>query len=259
MGACLRGKENLVLLLPPYFWKKLVGERVTWSRDYATIDQAEVRILENMVNMSEEEFEAYFENARTWTTVLSNGQMVALSPDIPVEDIVMYEDREKYCQLVQQARMSESDAQIDAIRKGLQQVLPQAVLELLTWQEFERRVCGDPEITLEALKRTTRYEDLDENDIRVKFLWEALSNFSNEDRSRFLRFVTGRRRLPTPIYICPGKGGLTPLVDALPESSTCSNTLYIPHYSSAVVAEEKLRYAAYNCIAIDTDMSPWDE
>lgn len=29
---------------------------------------------------------------------------------------------------------------------------------------------------------------------------------------------------------------------------------------SAKVAEEKLRYAAYNCIAIDTDfMSPWDE
>ena len=25
------------------------------------------------------------------------------------------------------------------------------------------------------------------------------------------------------------------------------------------MAEEKLRYAAYNCIAIDTDMSPWDE
>lgn len=27
----------------------------------------------------------------------------------------------------------------------------------------------------------------------------------------------------------------------------------------AKVCEEKLRYAAYNCVAIDTDMSPWEE
>ena len=28
---------------------------------------------------------------------------------------------------------------------------------------------------------------------------------------------------------------------------------------SARVAEEKIRYAAYNCLAIDTDVSPWEE
>ena len=27
----------------------------------------------------------------------------------------------------------------------------------------------------------------------------------SDDRSRFLRFVTGRRRLPAPLYICPGR------------------------------------------------------
>lgn len=30
-------------------------------------------------------------------------------------------------------------------------------------------------------------------------------------------------------------------------------------FRSAKVCEEKLRYAAYNCVAIDTDMSPWEE
>ena len=42
MGACLRGQENLVLALPPFVWKKLGGERVTWCRDYVTVDAAEV-------------------------------------------------------------------------------------------------------------------------------------------------------------------------------------------------------------------------
>lgn len=45
----------------------------------------------------------------------------------------------------------------------------------------------------------------------------------------------------------------------LPESSTCSSTLFLPSYSSAKVCEEKLRYAVYNCPAIDTDMNPWEE
>ena len=50
------------------------------------------------------------------------------------------------------------------------------------------------------------YEDLEEEDVRIQYMWQALNSFSNEDRSRFLRFVTGRRRLPAPLYICPDKG-----------------------------------------------------
>ena len=31
-----------VLSLPALVWKQLVGEKVTWTRDYATVDNAEV-------------------------------------------------------------------------------------------------------------------------------------------------------------------------------------------------------------------------
>lgn len=47
--------------------------------------------------------------------------------------------------------------QIEAIRRGLLKVLSQAVLDLLTWQELERRVCGDPDLTVEALKKCSKY------------------------------------------------------------------------------------------------------
>ena len=48
-------------------------------------------------------------------------------------------------------------------------------------------------------------------------------------------------------------------VDCLPESSTCGNALFLPNYTSAKIAEEKIRYAAYNCMDIDTDMNLWEE
>ena len=48
--------------------------------------------------------------------------------------------------------------QIASLRKGLISVVPEAVLGLLTWQELESRICGDPEITIEALKKTSKYQ-----------------------------------------------------------------------------------------------------
>ena len=44
------------------------------------------------------------------------------------------------------------------MRQGLLRVVPQAVLDLLTWQELEKKICGDPDITIEALRRTSKFD-----------------------------------------------------------------------------------------------------
>ncbi|XP_048844617.1 E3 ubiquitin-protein ligase HECTD3 [Brienomyrus brachyistius] len=257
MGAALRGKDFLVLALPGLVWKQLTGEAVSWSKDFPSVDSVLVKLLEAMETMDKETFEFKFGQELVYTTLLSDGQLVELIPG-GANTVVQYEDRKEFIRLVQKARLEESREQIAAIQAGLVKVVPQAVLDLLTWKELEKKVCGDPEISVEALKRLTRYEDMKQTDVRVQYLWQALTNFTNEDRSRFLRFVTGRSRLPALIYIFSDKPG-SETTEALPQSSTCSSTLYLPNYPSAKVCEEKLRYAAYNCVAIDTDMSPWEE
>eukprot|EP00794_Sanderia_malayensis_P008206 gene8206-9086_t len=256
MGACLRGKESLVLSLPPFIWKQLVGEKVTWSRDYVTVDSAEVKLHETIEVLDKETFDEKFGGDLKYSTLLSDGSVYQLK-DRGQETDVLYEDRLGYLKSVRQARMNECKDQIETIRRGILKTIPRPVIDLLTWQELERKICGNPEITVEALQKSAHYDDLNENSTRVKYLWQAISNFTNEDRSRFLRFVTGRRRLPTPLLICPSKSQSR--MDSLPESATCSSTLFLPTYSNAQVAEEKLRYAAYNCVAIDADMSPWEE
>ncbi|XP_028902461.1 E3 ubiquitin-protein ligase HECTD3 [Ornithorhynchus anatinus] len=257
MGAALRGKEFLVLALPGIVWKQLAGEEVSWSKDFPAVDSVLVKLLEVMEVMDRDTFDFKFGKELTYTTVLSDQRVVELQPG-GAGLAVRYEDRFRFSRLVQKARLEESKDQVAAMQAGLLKVVPQAVLDLLTWQELEKKVCGDPEVTVEALKKLTRFEDFEPSDTRVQYFWEALNNFTNEDRSRFLRFVTGRSRLPARIYVYPDKLG-SETTDALPESSTCSSTLFLPHYVSAKVCEEKLRYAAYNCVAIDTDMSPWEE
>ncbi|KAM9469270.1 E3 ubiquitin-protein ligase HECTD3-like isoform 2-T2 [Clarias gariepinus] len=257
MGAAFRGKDFLVLALPGLVWKQLIGETVSWNEDFPAVDSMLVKLLDAMEHMDKATFEFKFGQELVYSTPLSDGRLVELIPG-GSSVVVRYEDRVEFTHLVQKARLEESREQIAAIQAGLMKVVPQAVLDLLTWQEVEKKVCGDPEITVEALKRQTRLEFLDQNEVRVQHMWEALTNFTNEDRSRFLRFVTGRSRLPAPICIYPDKQGLE-ITDALPQSSTCSSFLYLPEYPSAKVCEEKLRYAAYNCVAIDTDMNTWEE
>jgi len=255
MGACFRGREHLVLALPQFIWKRLVGEEVTWERDYLSIDADQVRFTDSLENVTRDKFEDLVGKDMAFAAVLSDGSVKELK-DGGGEIKVTFDNRLDFLAAVKKVRLKEFDKQIAALQRGLLSVVPQAVLDLMTWQEMEQRICGDPEISLEGLKKATHYDDLNATDQRVVFLWEALEKFTNEDRSRFLRFVTGRRRLPTPMYVCADRGEIK---DALPESSTCSNTLFLPAYSTPKIAEEKLRYAAYNCIAIDTDMSPWDE
>ena len=44
MGGVFRSDESLTLALPPFVWKLLVGEHVTWAKDYVAIDEAAVHI-----------------------------------------------------------------------------------------------------------------------------------------------------------------------------------------------------------------------
>ncbi|NXX77790.1 HECD3 ligase, partial [Urocolius indicus] len=256
MGAALRGKEFLVLALPGFVWKQLTGEEVSWSKDFPAVDSVLVKLLEVMEVMDKDTFEFKFGNELTYTTVLSDQRVVELIPG-GSSTVVRYEDRKEFIRLVQKARLEESKEQIMAMQAGLLKVVPQAVLDLLTWQELEKKVCGDPEVTVDALKKLTRFEDFEPLDTRVQYFWEALNNFTNEDRSRFLRFVTGRSRLPARIYIYPDKMGISPPAMATP---LCLFFFFFlpPAIPRAKVCEEKLRYAAYNCVAIDTDMSPWE-
>jgi E3 ubiquitin-protein ligase HECTD3 len=41
---------------------------------------------------------------------------------------------------------------IDAIKRGLQSVLSKHIFCILTWSEFELKICGTPKISVEDLK-----------------------------------------------------------------------------------------------------------
>ena len=44
-----------------------------------------------------------------------------------------------------------------------------------------------------------RYREVDANDTQVLWLWNTLESFTNEERILFMRFVSGRSRLPANV------------------------------------------------------------
>ncbi|KAM6263225.1 E3 ubiquitin-protein ligase HECTD3-like isoform 2-T2 [Spheniscus humboldti] len=257
MGAALRSKEFLILALPALVWKQLAGEEVSWSKDFAAVDMELVKLLEVLEGVDREAFEFMFGRELTYTMVRSDQRVVELIPN-GSSTVVRYEDRKEFIRLLQRARLEESKDQIAAMRAGLLRVVPQPVLDLLTWQQLEKKVCGDAEITVAELRRFITFEDFAANDTRIQNFLEALNNFTSKDLSRFLKFVTGRSRLPVQITVYPERANLNAL-DLMPQASTCSCSFFLPHYSSAKACEDLLRYAVYNCMSIDTDKNTWDE
>lgn len=75
-------------------------------------------------------------------------------------------------------------------------IVPVPLLSLLTAKQLEQMVCGMPEICCDVLKKVVRYREVDEQHSLVQWFWQTLEEFSNEERVLFMRFVSGRSRLP---------------------------------------------------------------
>jgi E3 ubiquitin-protein ligase HERC1 len=101
-----------------------------------------------------------------------------------------------------------------------------------------------------------RYRDVDANHHLVIWLWEILKSFSHHERVLFLRFVSGRSRLPANVAEIQQRFQIMKVNrarDSLPTAQTCFFQIRLPPYSSMDVMAEKLRYAINNCRSIDTD------
>ena len=254
MGGALRSDESLPIALPPLFWKRLSGEPVSFSRDFATVDYGCVLFAQRLAASGPEALAADGEFDGLCLTInLSDTSTKELFPR-GAERWLTPEHRDEYLARVREARMEEDAAQLAALRAGLESVVPREVLSLLTWQEIERRVCGNPEIAAEDIRVNCRFQgDVANPDVVVADLFAALERFSRDELELFLRFVTGRRRLPAKITI---KIGGSP--EELPKAATCVNMLYLPVYPDVDTVYEKVRYAIVNCVAIDNDTQPWD-
>ncbi|XP_023713900.1 E3 ubiquitin-protein ligase HERC2 [Cryptotermes secundus] len=255
MGIAIRTGSPLSLNLAEPVWKQLAGMTLT-PADLTEVDRDYVPGLLCIRDM-EPDAKVFQTLEMPFSTPSAYGNEVPLSTRY---HRIMPENRLEYVRLALNYRLHEFDEQVAAVREGMAKVIPVPLLSLFSGYELETMVCGSPDIPLNLLKSVATYKGIDANSSLIQWFWDVMEEFTNQERSLFLRFVWGRTRLPRTIADFRGRDFVLQVLDKynppdhfLPESYTCFFLLKMPRYSCKAVLREKLKYAIHFCKSIDTD------
>uniref|UniRef100_A0A0X3PV62 HECT-type E3 ubiquitin transferase n=2 Tax=Schistocephalus solidus TaxID=70667 RepID=A0A0X3PV62_SCHSO len=172
--------------------------------------------------------------------------------------IVTEANKNEYVRLVCQERMTGAiRQQLNAFLEGFYEIIPKSLISIFNEQELELLISGLPNIDIEDLKANTTYSKYQPNSPQVRWFWRALESFDQEDRARFLQFITGTSKVPLGGFAnLEGMHGPTKFqisravvssINHLPSAHTCFNTLELPPYESYEQLRERLLTAIREC------------
>jgi len=251
MGMAIRTGVLLTLDFSNFTWKPLIGVPPDLS-DLKSIDTNFVQLIGSLDDpdtlSSVQGLSSIALSDKTTKVISVDGTPLALGPN----------NRDTWIQAATNIRLQEAEIQIKAIRKGLSDVIPLALLNLCTPQDLEWRVQGKPTIDIQLLKRHTEYSNVSSTAPHILYFWEVLESFNQQERRAFIQFVWAQERLPandqefirtsTRMLIKPFMGTTEP-DNTFPKADTCFFNLTLPEYSSAEILRTKLLMA----ISTDSD------
>ncbi|KAJ8985353.1 hypothetical protein NQ317_008384 [Molorchus minor] len=175
-----RTRKPLALPIAPLIWKLIVGEPLR-IEDLEDTDCMYIQSLRSIrdIHLSGVT-EEYFHDViplECFEGTSCTGKVVPIihgGRNVPLT----FENRSQYYEQAIKFRMQEFDTQVAAIREGMSGIIPVPLLSLVTAEYLEQ------------------YRELDENHLLVQWLWHILENFTDNERVLFMRFVSGRSRLP---------------------------------------------------------------
>lgn len=199
LAQAFRSGSPLNINLTSFFFKGLTGEALNIN-DLETIDKFAAQNLQNNEKTKSEYSEADFNEffGQAWTTILSNGEEKPLVPG-GANEYVTFSTLDAFTQASLDARFTEADKQMAAIRKGFNMIFPISILSILVPYEVEYRICGPNEINIDRLKKMTEYQgdcSGQEDNQYVKRFWAALESYTEAQKSLYIKFVWGRSKLP---------------------------------------------------------------
>ena len=167
--------------------------------------------------------------------------------NIPVTN----ENKLRYIYMVAHYRLNvKLRPQCNAFINGMRDVIPVSWLGLFSENELQSVISGiNKTINIDELQQYTKYVGgYSSLSPAVRILWDVLRSFNQQDRQKFLHFVTSCERAP-PLGFSQLEPKFTiqwvpnPTGEKLPSASTCFNILKLPDYKSKKTLKEKILYS----------------
>jgi len=224
-------------------YKHLLGFPITQE----DIEFVDAQVHKSMKSINEiEDVEMLYLNFTTAVRVFGETQQVDLLPN--GEDVDVNNDNKgMYLHLLVKYILFDRIApQLAMILQGFTEVIPLNVLSVFDYQELELLMCGLPNINVDDWRANTTYRGVysgkGKNHQVVVWFWETMQEFSEEQRAKFLQFVTGTSRVPVQGFgALQGNDGNIKLftidsvplnVSVFPKAHTCFNRIELPLYTS---------------------------
>ena len=261
MASAVTSGEVLDLNLHPIVWRALLGNEINYF-EYESIDytfynliknlEKELKYYEENKNINKEDFEEKYK--LNFVIKNSNEADIELKPEGEKYSVTL-DNLKEYISLSKKMRVNEFVNQIEYIKKGFNSVISSSIFQVLNWRQLEEMVCGKNKLDVRDLKNHTRYDGFNENEDIINWFWEWLEECNEHEQSLYLKFVSGRSRLPKlknfnyeHVIV---KNNINS--EALPHSATCFFTLKLPLYKDKETLRKKLNYSIFNCDEIDGD------
>ena len=251
----------LSLNLHPIFYKKLLNYEISF-KDIETVDKLSYKFITSLEAIKDEiEFKEKHNDLFFAVHSSSDNSLIDLKKD--GQNIkVTFEKLPEYIKLYKEFLIKEIDEQVSFIKKGIFDILDESLSLLLTPQDLEEFICGKPYLDIQLLRERTRYDGYESDSPIIANFWKALESFNEDEKSKYLRFVSGRSRLPDPrnIYFEHKIQVYQHKIpdERMPTSATCYFSLKLPKYSTYEILRDRLRYVINNCCSIDIDFFPED-
>jgi ubiquitin-protein ligase E3 A len=247
LGLAIYNGVILDVHLPLAAYKKLLSHSVG-LKDLEFVNPVLAKGLEQMQEFQGDVEETYCRHFYVETEAfgaLNRHELCEGGMELPVTKANV----EEYVRLyVDWILSSGIEGQFKAFHKGFWKVCGGQVMQMFSAEELELMVCGNPKLDFYELQRTTRYEGFTEDSSIVRSFWEVLHSLTEEQKKKFLFFVTGSDRAPinglSSLELTIMRNG--PDCERLMTASTCFNMLLLPEYSSGEKLKRLLLLAISN-------------
>ena len=252
MITAISSGEAFNLNLHPIFWKSILENELTFN-DIKTIDVTIFNLINNLEKALETNDKEFIHNLNLKFIITnSNSSMIELIPN-GKEIIVDFDKAKQYIKLVKLYKINEFKSQIEYIKKGFYSVIPKDIAKILNYKQLEEMICGKNELDIKELKNHTQYKpELYKDSEIIRWFWKWFEELREEDKVKYLKFVSGRTRLPLPGFNLDYKHTIfiTNTTNLLPHSQTCYFQLDLPNYDNYDIFVDKIQYAIMNCADI---------
>ena len=244
-GLAIYNNIILDVKFPLVVYKKLLGIKPTLD-DMKECDPELFNTFTFLKNCKDENLE---ESLDTDFTVVDDkfGEKLVIPLKPNGENIMVnINNKDEYVDLYLDWYFNKSiDEVFNSFEKGFYKVFSRDLSKILSSEELELIICGTQILDFNELKRVCHYEEYTKDSQTIIYFWEILLEFKEEEKKKFLSFVTGCDRAPIdglgslPITISNGGSDL----NQLPSAHTCFNNLILPDYKNKEILKEKLHIA----------------